>query len=255
MRQDERFTIEEVGRDGQPIAPKRSRDTFIHQCGVIVRDNVPISIQEWNKKKDPEVSYVQDRQKDDLWTSLMTNFSLPPEADPNKVKAFALKKMAELFKNWKKDLNKKFVEKDKTPEFTGPYEKIKDHWPAFVAYKKSDKGKQRSATNKLNAAKKQYHHVTGSGGYSKARPTWDKAEQDLLAKGVQPATLHWPDRSRTWFFGVGGTLDPDTGKCVWTKAQLAIPVKKLQEAIKAAQERDAHSRQREGRADRGPRES
>ena len=99
MRQDERFTIEEVGRDGQPIAPKRSRDTFIHQCGVVVRDSVPISIQEWNKKKDPEVSYVQDRQKDDLWTSLMTNFSLPPEADPNKVKAFALKKIAELFKN------------------------------------------------------------------------------------------------------------------------------------------------------------
>jgi hypothetical protein len=28
----------------------------------------------------------------------MTNFSLPPEADLNKVKAFALKKMAELFK-------------------------------------------------------------------------------------------------------------------------------------------------------------
>ena len=240
MRQDERFTIEEVGRDGQPIAPKRSRDTFIHQCGVVVRDSVPISIQEWNKKKDPEVSYVQDRQKDDLWTSLMTNFSLPPEADPNKVKAFALKKMAELFKNWKKDLNKKFVEKDKTPEFTGPYEKIKDHWPTFVAYKKSDKSKQRSATNKLNAAKKKYHHVTGSGGYSKARPTWDKAEQDLLAKGVQPATLHWPDRSRTWFFRVGGTLDPNIGKCVWTKAQLAIPVNKLEEAIQAVQEGRFH---------------
>ena len=166
---------------------------------MVVRDSVPISIQEWNKKKDPEVSYVQDRQKDDLWTSLMTNFSVPPEADQNKVKAFALKKMAELFKNWKKDLNKKFVEKDKTPEFTGAYEKIKDHWPAFVAYKKSDKGKQRSATNKLNAAKKEYHHVMGSGGYSKARPTWNKAEQDLLAKDVQPATFHWPDRAMSWF--------------------------------------------------------
>jgi hypothetical protein len=133
LRQDERFTIEEVGRDGQPIAPKRSRDTFIHQCGVIVRDSVPISIQEWNKKKDPEVSYVQDRQKDDLWTSLMKNFSLPPEADPNnpvterKVKAFALKKMAELFRNWKKELNTKFVDKEKTPEFIGRYEKIRDH--------------------------------------------------------------------------------------------------------------------------------
>ena len=99
MRQDERFTVIEVARDGQPIAPKRTKDTFLHQCGVVVRDNVPISIQQWNKKKDPEVSYVQDRLKDDLWTSLMTNFSLPREEDPNnlvierKVKAFALKKM------------------------------------------------------------------------------------------------------------------------------------------------------------------
>ena len=132
MDQDERFTIKEVAPDGQPIAPKRTKDKFIHQCGVIVTDSIPISIQEWNMKKDSGVSYVDDRQKDDLWTSLMTNFSLPPEADPNKVKAFSLKKMTELFKNWKKDLNKKFVEKDKTPEFTSAYEKIKDHWPAFV---------------------------------------------------------------------------------------------------------------------------
>jgi hypothetical protein len=74
--------IEEVGRDGQPFAPKRSRDTFIHQCGVIVRDSVPISIEESNKKKDPSVSYVHNRLKDDLWSSLMTNFTLPPEEDP-----------------------------------------------------------------------------------------------------------------------------------------------------------------------------
>ena len=105
-----------------------------------------------------------------------------------------------------------------------------------MAYKKSDKGKQRSLTNKQNAAKKKYHHTTGSGGYSKARPTWDKAEQDLLAKGVQPITLHWPDRARTWFFGVGGTLDPESGKCVWMNDQLAIPIMKLEEVIKAAQE-------------------
>ena len=115
----ERFTIEEVSPEGQPIAPKQTRDKFIHQCGVIVRDSIPISIQEWNKKKDSKVSYVDDRQKDELWNSLMTNFSLPPEADPDKVKVFALKKMAELFKNWKKVLNRKFVEKDKTPEFEG----------------------------------------------------------------------------------------------------------------------------------------
>ena len=48
--------------------------------------------------------------------------------------------MTDLFRNRKKELNTKFVDKGKTPEFTGRYEKIRDHWPAFVAYKKSEKG-------------------------------------------------------------------------------------------------------------------
>src|SRR3990170_3192474 len=144
--------------------------------------------------------------------------------------------MADLFRRWKKELNTMFVDKGKTPEFTGRFEKIRDHWPAFVAYKTSEKGKIVSETNKNNAAKKKFHHRTGSGGYLKARPLWDKAEKDLLAKGVQPATLNWPDRSRTWFFGVGGTLDPETGECRWTDEQLAIPMKKLQDYITAAQE-------------------
>jgi len=93
-----------------------------------------------------------------------------------------------------------------------------------------------SETNKNNVAKKKLHHRTGSGGYLKARPLWDKVENDLLAKGVEPETLNWPDRSRSWFFGVGGTLDPETRKCVWTDEQLAIPVKKLQKCIAAAQQ-------------------
>jgi hypothetical protein len=133
LRPDERFTITEVAKDGQPIAPKRTKDAFVHQCGVVVRDYVSINTQQWNKNnKDPEVSYVHDRLKDDLWTELMTNFSLPREEDPNnpvierKVKAFALKKMAELFRNWKKELNTKFVEKEETPKFVGRYEKIRD---------------------------------------------------------------------------------------------------------------------------------
>ena len=72
-----------------------------------------------------------------------------------------------------------------------------------MEYKTSDEAKKRSKINKQNAAKKEYHHVTGSGGYKVAQPTWDKAENDLLAKGIQPATLNWPERARTWFFGHG----------------------------------------------------
>ena len=122
--------------------------------------------------------------------------------------------MAELFRRWKNELKTTFVDKDKTPEFTGRFEKIRDHWDAFVAHKTSDKSKKMSARNKINAAKKEHHHRTGSGGYLKARPLWDKAENDLLDKGVEPETLNWPNLCWTWFFGVGGTLDPITGKCV-----------------------------------------
>ena len=49
-------------------------------------------------------SYVSDMQKEDIWTTLKANFTLPPEEDPEKpvkeklIKSHALKKMAELFR-------------------------------------------------------------------------------------------------------------------------------------------------------------
>ena len=138
---------------------------------------IPISIHQWYKPKneDPQVSYVNDRQKDDLWAALKVNFTLPREEDLEKpaiieplVKAHALKKMADLFRRWKTELKTTFVDKDKTPEFIGRFQKIRDHWDAFVAHKTSDKSKKMSATNKKNAAKKELHHRTGSGGYLKA---------------------------------------------------------------------------------------
>ena len=103
-----------------------------------------------------------------------------------------------------------------------------------MAYKTLEKSKKISTKNKINAAKKEHHHRTGSGGYLKARPLWAKAENDLLDKGVELETLDWPDHCRTWFFGAGGTLDPVTGKCIWTNGQLDIPVRKLQQYIEAA---------------------
>ena len=60
-------------------------------------------------------------------------------------------------------------------------------------------------------------------------------EQDLLDRGIQPATMNWPKRSRIWFYGHGGSLDPLTGDCIYgPKIQLAA--QRLQEAIQAAAE-------------------
>ena len=47
--------------------------------------------------------------------------------------------------------------------------------------------------------------------------------------------MNWPERSRTWFYGHGGSLDPLTRDCIYgPKIQLAA--QRLQEAIQAAAE-------------------
>ena len=155
MSSDEKFEIVAIAPDGQLIEPLQTKSTFFAQCGVLVRGKIPISIQQWFKPatEDPEVSYVNDMQKNDLWTELKSNFTLPPEDNPENpvkeqlIKSFALKRMAELFRRWKKELNK-FVENNETPEFKGRYEKIRDHRPAFVAHKTSENSQKMSATNK-----------------------------------------------------------------------------------------------------------
>ena len=55
MRQDERFTITAIARDGQPIEPIRTKEAFSAQCGVLVRDMIPISIELWNEPKKEEL--------------------------------------------------------------------------------------------------------------------------------------------------------------------------------------------------------
>ncbi|KAK1662998.1 hypothetical protein QYE76_051157 [Lolium multiflorum] len=98
----------------------------------------------------------------------------------------ALKKMALQFNNYKKKLDNFFVKQQKTPNFNGPYEKIEDHWEAFVKYKTSERAKKRSATNTKNASNKMYFHTMGRGGYKAGMPKWEKWENDLIEKGIQP---------------------------------------------------------------------
>ena len=121
-------------RDDDPIEPIRTKNAFVAQCGVLVRDKILISIHQWYKPKeeDPHVSYVNDMQKDDLWAELKENFTLPPEEDPEKpvieqlINSHSLEKMADLFRRWKNEL-KMFIGKEETLEFIGRYEKIRDH--------------------------------------------------------------------------------------------------------------------------------
>ena len=138
MKQGVKYNIEAIKTDGEPLAPKNIANKFVRQCGVLVKDQLLISIQEWKEpaKKRPDLTFVDDRAKSTLWESLMEHFTLPDhftDADVQKVKADALRKMAVAFNNHKKTIWAMYVEGGKkTPEFKGTLEKASDHWDGFM---------------------------------------------------------------------------------------------------------------------------
>ena len=250
-----------IAADGAPELPEDVFHKYVKQCGVLVRDHIPITVREWNKPHEATgISYVGDNAKEALFKKMMANFTLPTpevyqdELDENEedlemilerkkkdlvklVKAYTFRKMAQQFSNWKKRLHLDFIKKDKTPDFTGTYEKIKPCWAEFVEYKKSEEALAMSERNKKNAAKKIYHHTMGQAGYKGSLPKWKKLENDLIAKDIIPETFHWDQRTRSWFFGHGGTLDSE-GKCIYNRRheENPLPIDDLRDAINDATE-------------------
>jgi hypothetical protein len=129
-----------------------------------------------------------------------------------------------------------YLKENKVPEFTGYLEKQEEHWDAFLEYKESDLAKKRSATNKLNASNKIYHHHLGTGGYRTAMPKWDKAEAEMHAAGMTPATEGWPLRATNWILSHGSSYDPQTGQLIHNNKIIIVPHIQLLEAIKEVEE-------------------
>ena len=241
-----RYRIDVVGVDGEPQAPVDVARKFVKQCGVLVRDYIPITVQEWNRPSGGGVPYVGDNAKDKLFDKLMTNFLLPePDVTPDeeerarrelvqRVKKFALSKMADAFKNWKKKLYNNFVKVEKTPDFTqGGYAKLRHQWEDFVEYKTSEKAKERSRINTENAAKKLYHHNMGPAGYAGCMPKWDALEVNYIAAGIRPEPATWTPRARNWFYGHGGTLDKE-GRAIYNqkhKDDPLLPIDDIRNAV------------------------
>ncbi|KAK1643931.1 hypothetical protein QYE76_061736 [Lolium multiflorum] len=193
LKQGVTYNIDVISPTGRPLEPKAHYTKFINQCGVVVRDSIPITVQEWHVLVKARVgfSFVSKRTKKECWRKLMEHFVLPPEYNKKDefgneveggrqrrrlVKEFALQKMATAFRTYKKNLAAQYVEKGKTPDFTGQYEMLKNDWPKFVRQKQSEHFKAISEKNKANAAKKTYNHIIGPGGYRLSEPKWQKME-------------------------------------------------------------------------------
>ena len=105
-----------------------------------------------------------------------------------------MQKGAIAFQSYKKRLTRDYIKKELTPYFTKKgFGKLRDHWDAFVQYKESADAVKKIETNTINARKKKEFHTLGLGGYKKAIPKWDRMEQDIMASGIIPGTLDWPE--------------------------------------------------------------
>ena len=72
----------------------------------------------------------------------------------------------------------------------------------------------RSVQNKLNAAKKEYHHRLGAGGYRAAVPKWEAFEARLLDNGIIPQTHDWPPEVQVLVVRAWGRVGPtDRADC------------------------------------------
>ena len=102
--------------------------------------------------------------------------------------------------------------------------------------KKSDVFKKRSATNKINAAKKKKHHTMGTGGYKSFTPQWIAMEEEMRKQGITPETEEWDRRWANYILGHGATYDMQIGNLIAKKDQIVKPLAALKTAIKDAQE-------------------
>ena len=60
-------------------------------------------------------------------------------------------------------------------------------------------------------------------------------EEDLRVRGIPLGTEGWDPRAKSWWYGHGGSLDPETGVCVHRKKKFA-PTQALIDAMTQAQE-------------------
>ena len=88
----------------------------------------------------------------------MEHFTLPDyftDADVQKVKDAALKKMAIAFNTHKKTVWANYLANErKTPDLKGTLEKQREHWHDFVTFKDSELSKERSIKEQGKCRKK-----------------------------------------------------------------------------------------------------
>jgi len=107
------------------------------------------------------------------------------------------------------------------------------YWEAFVSWKKSEEALAISKVNTLNSHRNDNPHRTGSRGYVKKVPEWEKKLQELVQKGVTPQTIGWDALSLRYLLARKMTYNNDDSLSFPNDAvqQLAERVQTLQAQV------------------------
>jgi hypothetical protein len=182
-----RFTILQLDPVGEPIDPIDVAGPYKTTIGVIVRDYILIRYHCWKSKKDAQWE-VPQQLKDYCWEKLKETFNFP-QGSEELAKSRALYTMGSIFKNLRYRLNK--LRKDGIePDWT-VYQKQRDYWPEFVAYKSSEDAVANSIRNSDIAKRNVNPHSCGSRGYLRKNPYWEREAELLVQSGVTLQTDGW----------------------------------------------------------------
>jgi hypothetical protein len=160
---------------------------FQNTIGFLVRDNLDITISQW---KD-----VPDSVKTNLWQKLSKKFVLPRGSE-ELVKGYAMRQLAITFRNWRSELNSKYVKTGLDP--TNKYTITEGKWAVFKEQKTNLEFLARSQANSALAKKNKYHRHLGTGGYKRQVPKW--REEEVVKKAIElPVLSEQPsERSVNW---------------------------------------------------------
>nr|TKW02918.1 hypothetical protein SEVIR_7G030900v2 [Setaria viridis] len=200
-----RIIITKINEDGESIVPHNAKTKLVNQIEFLVRDNILVSFQNWKSHEIGEsvastsmvpISVVLEREKEMIWEHIKENFTFEG-VDEAKVKDWNFRKGAIVFQMYKKNLNKDYIKKGLTPDFT----------------KHPNSSSRKRVLWQL-----------------KPTPTMLRRRNTFNILGQE--TLKWSEQAKNWYYAHGSTLNPYDASFVFDQ-ELREAATRLVELIKA----------------------
>lgn len=109
--------------------------------------------------------------------------TVPTPGSENLAKEYAMKQSAISFRNWRSELNTKYLKKGKDP--TRKYKITPAQWALFGEQKMAPEFLAKSKMNSGLAKKNIYKHRLGTSGYKHQIPGWKAEEAAKKAAGLR----------------------------------------------------------------------